>query len=217
MTVEKIKLFIYTAFFKQNKQRSFMKNVLLASLLIFGSTTSFAAKFKAEEKLKSVVLEQLAEAVKPELDKLGQGISFDVSGDIQDIEKYSFSRKATESNRSTMKQLAIGRLGQTPDDEEGDTAYEIATQSVSEMVDSMLFPYVGEYADFYDDEDAAQVEKLYNSTAEKIYTILNSTDSSQIKVFGGNHSYEDGTWGILIILDEKTQEILAFRVGYSGT
>lgn len=194
-----------------------MKKIIIATLLTLTSLSTFAAKFKYETKLKSAALEELgADVEKLIAQHLVDDKTITISSDVQDIFRISFVRKPQESNISTVKQYAIGKLGQYPDDEMGETASEIKSKNPQEIIDNLLYTFI-EFADSYEEQDLATVKSLHSELTEKVSSLLKRSDASQISFYSGNHSDEDGTWGILILVDEKTQEILSLKLGFSGT
>lgn len=178
-----------------------MKNKISAILisLLFVSPV-FAAKFKSESKSSSVRAEKLVELV--------QGLikNESVFGTASSVQVYSFTRKDTEQNLNTIKQLNHAYGGIFSGDEAGE---ELQSKSAEELT-TLLFDNIA-------NQDASS-EKSYTEGRAAVVKALSVVKTNpNLKIYGTSHADEDGSWAIINILDEKNSEVILIQIGFSGT
>lgn len=175
-----------------------MKTLLILALSCLVSAQVFAAKFSPIIKVSSASSQRLAE--------VGQKIveNEEMFGDSGAVEAFSFSRKDTESDRSTMKQLSYKNRA-TSDD----TQVDFLGKSTKEIVNFALYAVENQ-----DNEEAKDFIAGRLALTEAINAV--KADKS-LKIYGNQHADEDGSWNILFIFDTKTNQILMVKIGYSGT
>ncbi|MBY0517070.1 MAG: hypothetical protein K2P81_09190 [Bacteriovoracaceae bacterium] len=171
--------------------------VLVFSILI--STQTFAAKFTGIKKMKSSAAQSFAlmvESVVKDEATFGKASSIDM---------LSFSRKSSETDEKTIKQLSYVRGGANSDDNHDvfdNASIEVMVEYVLEAVSNIESDYETQFA---------SARKTLAAGLKKVKADKN------LKILGSGHADEDGSWQILYILDSKNSEILMVTIGYFGT
>lgn len=178
-----------------------MKHLLaLAAALVLSQVApspASAATFKRISKMTSVQASDLAKTVSRKIKNEG------AFGDIKVVAAYSFTRKPTEQDLNTVKQLNFAK-GYLNSDDAGATARDQDSEEIARL-------FLGENLE-------PDYEDIYNDAVEDISIAIDAVKAKRsLKIFGANHADEDGTWQILNVLDTRNKEILFLRVGGSGT
>jgi hypothetical protein len=173
---------------------------LLSSIIFVSlfSTQLFAAQFSKISEISSPAAKILA--------RTGLNIvkNQEVFGDVGRVVALNFTRKVTETDMATVKQLSY-KNGATSDDYQED----FQNVSVKKIVEFALYAVENQEADYAADFKAARIN-LTNA--------LNIIKADKtLKIYGNQHADEDGSWNILYILDTKTNQILVVVIGFSGT
>lgn len=170
---------------------------LLVTTIISGQ--ALAANFMPINNINSVAAQKLA--------AVGVAIAKDKDtfGRASKVAAFSFVKKNTEKDHSTIKQLSFARGGATTDD----TQMDLQAASIPQIV---------EYA-FYAIENGDQEnDRTYQSAKAGLANALRAIKSdSRLKLFGSGHADEDGSWQILYVLDTTSNQILMVTIGYYGT
>jgi hypothetical protein len=169
--------------------------IILSSIF---SVQVFAAQFTTISKLSSPAAQKLAQV----------GLSIvkneDMFGDNGSVSTLAFTRKATESNMATVKQLSY-KNGATSDDSQED----FKNVSTDKIIDFALFALA------IQDEDQENAFKVARS---HLTTAINAIKADKsLEIYGNQHADEDGSWNILFVIDTKTNQVLIVKIGYSGT
>ena len=192
-----------------------MKNLLSFMLfsLVLSSNVS-AASFKKIHTLKNPALNALAQEIFRILmdEELKDVVS--AAGNVNEVSTYSFVRSTTEMDINTVKQFNIKYHNQLPNDEMGTTAEEITSGYGKDVIDSLFFEIQW---DNYNDNQLKCLKKAYHDLLVALLNRTNKLKNPDFKYFKADHAYEDGSWGIVNILDTKNNEILSFVLGVSGT
>lgn len=170
--------------------------VVLSLTLSLSATSAFAAKF-TPVKMKSAAARELQQTVNTLIK--GEGIF----GDAGFAKSYSFTRKATEVDLQTMKQLNFAKAGLNSDDK---GAILFQSKSAKQLAEYLLEALRFEESSPHDDAVETLSDALSAVKAER-----------NLVIYGTNHADEDGSWQILDILDTKNDEVLIIRIGYHGT
>ena len=179
-----------------------MKQILagLLTVIVFSSVPAFAAKFTSTIKMKSAALEKLA--------RVADAINAneEVFGDAGSVAKFTYSRKASERNLNTIKQLNHAWGGIFSGEEAGAEAGSLSPQ---QLVEGLLYAI--------EDQEGEYPEVFGKAKADLISALAAIKADSSLKIYNTAHGDEDGSWGIINILDEKNSEVLLIQIGFSGT
>ena len=173
----------------------FLSAMIMASLF---STQLFAAQFSPIRKMSSPAAQKLAKA----------GLSItkneEVFGDVGGVVALTFTRKATETNMATMKQLSF-KNGATTDDSQED----FKTASVKEIVDFAFYAVENQEGDY---------QAAFTTARSDLTKAVNAIKADKtLEIYGNQHADEDGSWNMLFVFDSKTNQVLMVKIGYSGT
>lgn len=125
-------------------------------------------------------------------------------GDASKVEVYAFTRKSSERDLNSIKQLNFRRAGLNSDDI---GAKEMQTLSAEQLAEHLL------NANSQPDDQNA-----FDKAKSELEAAINLVKSDpQLQIYGTNHSDEDGSWQVLDIIDTSNQEILLIKIGYNGT
>lgn len=190
-------------FFKE----AFMKNKILAVVLLSLSTGAFAAKFTIIEKHKDTKIQALSSVfAKATKDK-------NIFGDCDDLASFKVEKKETESNINTMKQFHIINAGIFDDNGETTTLVKLKDAS---KISRTLLAHDSDY-DWMDDNQKVIFEGAVTKIANSLKSATGALNDKTKELYETLHSDEDGTWSVLSIYDTKNQEILMMKVGFCGT
>ncbi len=170
--------------------------VVLGLTLSLSATSSFAAKF-SPVKMKSVAARELQQTVRTLIKDKG------IFGDAGYANSYFFTRKPTEVDLQTMKQLNFAKAGLNSDDK---GALLFQSKSAEELAEYLLDALTFEESSPHDTAVETLADALRAVKAER-----------NLVIYGTNHADEDGSWQVLDILDTKNNEVLIIRIGYHGT
>ncbi len=175
-----------------------MKFLNTFMLVTFFSAQVFAAQFSPVSKLDSSSAQKLAQA----------GLSIvsnqDVFGDNGAVVAFSFTRKATEADMSTVKQLSY-KFGANSDDSQED----FQNASVKNIID---FAFTAIEIQEGENENAFKIARANLTVA------LNAIKADRtLRIYGNQHADEDGSWNILFVFDSKNNQVVMVKIGYSGT
>lgn len=163
------------------------------------SVPAFAAKFASITNVNSAPVQKLAVVA----EVIAQ--NEDVFGDAGDVSAFVFSRKATETDAKTVKQMSYAKGGATSADDQRD----FQNVSVSEIVEFAL------YAVEIHDQDYEAEFTSARANLTKALTAIQADPT--LKIYGSGHADEDGSWQILYIIDTKTSQVLMVTIGFHGT
>ncbi|WP_374076786.1 hypothetical protein [Bdellovibrio bacteriovorus] len=163
------------------------------------SVPTLAAKFAPIANVNSVPAQKLA-AVVQVINQNEQAF-----GDAGNVSAYVFSRKATETDAKTVKQMSFAKGGANTDDDQRD----FQNTSVSKIVEFAL------YAVEIQDQDYEAEFKSARENLTKALTAIKADPT--LKIYGSGHADEDGSWQILYIIDTKTSQVLMVTIGFHGT
>lgn len=183
-----------------------MKNLSFILSAIFAVSIANAAKFQTNRD--GFVNEELSLFDFTVRAALFDRSKADLMGDCSDYRTYNFERKASETDTNTMKQLGYAKAGLLPGDEE--SLIEVIGENRSQYAITDLFSILDEI----DRED--NEEEVYQEQREFLLNELVLEDPT-LKIYSAIHGYEDGSWGILGVLDSVNQQILLVRLGFCGT
>ena len=175
-----------------------MKKVAL--LLMALTLSAEAATFKSTHKLSNPDLEALA------IKSVSIQKNEELFGDASATRRYTFTRKKDEANLNTVKQLNIAKAGLW--------AGEDPTQPVPEKTSGMALAtalVVETYAAPGEEEGRDNAAKSLAPLLQKLL------GKKTILLFTGFHADENGTWGVLDVLDLENSEVLLLKFGYHGT
>jgi len=173
----------------------FLSAMILASLF---SAQVLAAHFSPVPQMSSQNAQKLSKAA------IGIINNKNVFGDSGAIKVFTFTRKSTETNLTTTKQLSFIH-GATSDDNQED----FKNADVKKIVDFALFAIENQ-----ENENANEFKIARSNLTAALKAI--KADKS-LEVFGNQHADEDGSWNILFVFDTKTNQVLMVKIGYSGT
>ncbi len=171
---------------------------LSAPLLLSAFTPAFGAKFKVVSEMTSKDAQGLFEVV----DEIVENPN--TFGDVSMVSAYSFTKKKSEEDLNTVKQLNHIHAGLNSDDI---GAAALDEDPVEDLADHLLAA-----------DSAPENEKAYAAAKAQLVKALKAVKTDKnLKIFGTQHSDEDGTWQVLDIFDAENQEVLFIKIGYSGT
>lgn len=177
---------------------------ILAFIVLAVATSASAATFKSLPELSRPVIANLADVTGSILAKNGG-----IYGDASAINAYAYTKKSSERDINTVKQLLMKKgLANTEDLNHVTTAHPFKTK---ELALSTLV--LNGELNHLDEDD----QKKVSADAEKLTAALNITATSGVRFFTAGHADEDGTWNLLIILDQENQEVLVLSFGFRGT
>jgi hypothetical protein len=171
---------------------------LIALLVAFFSTTSFAASFQVISQMKSVSARNLAQTASK------VAAQADVFGDASAVRAYSYTTKGGEKLLNTLKQLNFAKGGLNSDDSGAESMQHLSARQLAEHLLAA--------SSQYDDQEA------YDRAVAQLTKALQAIKAdAQLQIFGTNHADEDGSWQILNILDVSNRQVLFIKIGYHGT
>jgi hypothetical protein len=173
----------------------FFSAIVLASIF---SAQILAAQFSQIGKLSSPAAQKLAQA----------GLSIvnnqDVFGDNGKVVALTFTKKSTENNMATTKQLSF-KNGANSDDFQKD----FKRTNVKEICD-FAFNAI--------ENGESENEAAFKAARINLTAALNAVKADKtLEIYGNQHADEDGSWNILFVFDTITNQILMLKIGYSGT
>ncbi len=173
------------------------------------SGSVYAAKFTSVKKMKDASLENLATVASKAVS------NEDLFGDCSDLMRFKVTKKESEKNINTIKQLHYSKLGLYPGD---DADPFLIQREKSSVIAKNLLSHGAEYNDWFDsDEDKSTFFTTVDNVARALDTALDSKTKAKLELYDGYHSYEDGTWSILSAYDTINQELLVIKIGFCGT
>lgn len=178
------------------------------------ASSAFAAKFTEIDQMTN---KKLARAQKVAQDVLVSGDEF--YGDATFVISFSFTKNSSEKLLNSMNQLNIARGGILYSDGEGTSAARFA--NIGQLIDSLMETYPGSGVTIDEEDMEADDQDRYKADMKKLggalKAALGPNADTEIQIFQSGHSYEDGTWSIINIVDVTNQEVLMIRRGSSGT
>ncbi len=190
-----------------------MKKRFLSALVMLGVQNSYAATFEkiidsANERINSLsdtILEITEEVA--------------LYGDCSDIKAFKYQKSEEEEDINTVKQLMLESQTLMTDYDEYSYVTEVTNVSTFFTAENLLDPTFS-YSeapldDLFEDEQMTQIENDRNKLAKNIYSLTHDQDN--IKIFDGLHSFEDGSWNVLTVMDKIHKEMIVFSVGVCGT
>jgi hypothetical protein len=171
---------------------------VIAVLLFFASASTFGATFEPVKTMTSSAAKKLAAAV----DSIAKNEK--VFGDDSSSAAYSFTRKKSEQDLNTVKQLNHAYGGIFSGDPAGES---IDSKSPGELASYLLHAVENMSGEEGYDEGAALL-------TEALEAVKADPD---LKIYGTSHADEDGSWQIINLFDVKRHQILLVRIGYNGT
>lgn len=182
------------------KQRLIFLAVAVAVATMLSTTQAFAAKFQIQSKMTSAAAQKLS-SVAARI--VGNETAF---GDAGIVAAYHFTRKPTEVDLNTVKQLNFAKAGQNSDD---DGAAEAQDWTAERLANHLL--------DFTSQVDP-EFEAAFESARRNLASALKAVRANNgLKIYVTNHADEDGSWQVLNVLDLRNQQILLVKIGYYGT
>lgn len=176
-----------------------MKSIIFVfSILI--TSSAFAAKFASVTQMKSSAAEKLALIANA---LIANQPAF---GDAGSVAEFSYTRKASEQNLNTVKQLNHAWAGIFSGDDAGS---EVGSLSTEQLVEDLFYAIENIEGDYPQEFAKARADLSSALAAIKADPTL--------KIYSAVHGDEDGSWGVINVLDEKNSEVLLIRIGFSGT
>jgi hypothetical protein len=174
---------------------------LVSFLVVAGfSTSALAAKFTPVKPMKNAAMEKLAQVVES-MNKDEESF-----GDAGSVVRVTFTRKPTEQDLNTVKQLNF-QQGDLFHGEVG--AVSLDGKSADEMIAHILYAV---------ENVEAEREAAFAKAKKQLKPALRAIKRNKsLKIYGAGHADEDGSRQILNVFDTKNNEILFVMIGYHGT
>lgn len=183
--------------------------------MLLGVQNAFAAQF-----------DSILEATNEKINSLSKSISEIVGnesiyGDCSDIKSFKYQKEETEDNVNTIKQLMIESGTLMTDFDEHSYVTEVSDVSSFFTAENLLDPTFSysesPLEDVLEQEEIEVVETDRTTLANRIYSLLKEEKDKGVMLFDGLHSYEDGTWNVLSVMDSVNKEITVYSVGICST
>lgn len=180
-----------------------MLKLITAASLFFVSQVGTAeeptAKFTPIKTMRAKSAQAFVDAVKPIVKNV------DVFGDASYVGTFSFTRKETEEDINSVKQLNFAK-GEIDSDDRVEAVS--ADQSAEALAEHLLYAI----------NNSIEETNVFVTARKSLIKALNDVKAdSTLQIFKSNHAFEDGSWQILTILDVKNAEVLLVKIGYYGT
>ncbi len=180
-----------------------MFKTMLALFFLSSLPSANAASFSRLTAMTDSRLEAAAGLYAKEI-KAGQLVLAECSS----LLRLKVTKRPTEPNLNTMKQLAVMKGGLYHSD--GETVGRVLGPTPGIVEELVMMSGNREFQD----EDEETATRRFMASFSRLLT---KAESVKTEMYRGIHSFEDGTWGLLLIYDTRKQEVLLLKAGYCGT
>jgi hypothetical protein len=185
--------------------KTFLTLGLVISSAVFSSEVANAAQLQAIRAMSAPRMNTLLQDARKLINRNGP------AGDCSRVGAWKIvSRRTTESNQATAKQL-IHKLNLLTGDEQS-VADRVRSPNADRLALEMIT--IQGLSPIEDRNDPAQAKRLVRALADALSPVVRQVG---VEFYEGVHSDEDGTWSITTLVDDRKGEILIMVAGYCGT
>jgi hypothetical protein len=188
---------------------------IISAIILLGIQNVFAAKF-----------DSIVESTNENISSLSRSIlkivgNESIYGDCSEIKSFKYDKEEAEEEINTVKQLMLESGTLMTDFDEHSDVTDVSDVSSFFTAENLLDPTFSysdsPLEDVLEQEEISVVENDRTVLARKIYSLLKEKKDQGVMLFDGLHSFEDGTWNVLSVMDSVNKEITVYSVGFCST
>jgi hypothetical protein len=188
---------------------------IVSVLVLVGIQSALAAKFESVAKVTNEKINVLNKMIK----EITQ--NEDLYGECSAIKSFTYEKNEQEDDINTVKQLMISSGTLMTDFDEHSFVTDVTGVSSFFTAENLLDPTFSysesPLEEILEEDEIEIVEHDRTTLGKKIYSLLKEEKDKGVMLFDGLHSYEDGTWNVLSVMDTVNREITVYSVGVCST